>query len=88
VEVGFGGVLRFPGGQLAMVDSSFVHAPLNCYEIAGSEHTVEEVRPGNQFANEADHFARSIRAGKVMAPAENGVAQAKTLEALYTVSGR
>jgi predicted dehydrogenase len=111
VEVGFGGVLRFAGGQLAMVDSSFVHAPLNRYEIAGpegrivverafrpddspgridvyrgSEHAVESVPAANQFANEADHFARSVRAGTLLPPAENGVAQARTLEALYAAA--
>jgi predicted dehydrogenase len=111
VEISFGGVLRFPGGQLALVDSSFVHAPLNRYEVAGpagrivvepafrpdeapgriaiyrgSDHRVDEVPPANQFANEADHFARSIRAGTLMPPAENGVAQAKALEALYAAA--
>ena len=37
VEVSFGGVLRFPGGQLAMVDSSFVQTSINRYEIAGPD---------------------------------------------------
>ncbi len=111
VEVGFGGVLRFADGQLAMVDSSFVHTPVNRYEIAGpegrlvverafrpddspgridvyrgSEHSVESVPAANQFANEADHFARSVRAGTLLPPAENGVAQARTLEALYAAA--
>lgn len=107
VEVSFGGVLRFADGQLAMVDSSFMHTPLNRYEIAGeggrivverafrpddaagrievyrgSEHSVEEVPPANQFAHEADDFARSVRAGHLLAPAEDGVAQTRALEAL------
>ena len=111
VEVAFGGVLRFPGGQLAMVDSSFEHAFLNRYEIAGpkgrivvegafrpddspgridvyrgSEHSVETVAPANQFGCEADHFARSVRAGRLLAPAENGVAQATVIEALYAAA--
>jgi D-xylose 1-dehydrogenase (NADP+, D-xylono-1,5-lactone-forming) len=111
VEVAFGGVLRFAGGQLAMVDSSFVHTPLNRYEIAGpegrivverafrpddspgrievfrgSEHSVQTVAPENQFANEADHFARSVHAGRLLPPAENGVAQARVLEALSSAA--
>jgi D-xylose 1-dehydrogenase (NADP+, D-xylono-1,5-lactone-forming) len=48
----------------------------------GAEHTVEEVPPANQFAHEADHFARSVRAGRLLPPAENGVAQARVIEAL------
>jgi xylose dehydrogenase (NAD/NADP) len=108
VDVSFGGVLRFAEGQLAMVDSSFLHAPVQRYEIhgpegrivveqafrpddapgrieihRGSSSTVETVPPSNQFANEADHFARSIRAGTLLPPAENGVAQARVLESLY-----
>jgi xylose dehydrogenase (NAD/NADP) len=109
VETSFGGVLRFAGGQLAMVDSSFQHAFTNRYEIAGpggrivvegafrpddkpgrieihrgTEHVVEHVPPANQFALEADHFAHSVRAGHLLPPAENGVAQARVIEALLT----
>jgi predicted dehydrogenase len=111
VEVAFGGVLRFAGGQLAMVDSSFEHAFVNRYEIAGregrlvverafrpddapgridvyrgAEHSVETVAPANQFGCEADHFARSVRAGRLLPPAENGVAQATVIEALYAAA--
>jgi D-xylose 1-dehydrogenase (NADP+, D-xylono-1,5-lactone-forming) len=107
VETSFGGVLRFAGGQLALVDSSFQHAFTNRYEIAGpggrivvngafrpddrpgrieihrgSDHAIEDVAPANQFALEADHFARSVRAGRLLPPAENGVAQARVIEAL------
>ena len=111
VEVSFGGVLRFPEGQLAMLDSSFKHVSVNRYEIAGplgrlvverafrpddapgeiqlfrgSEHTVETIPPANQYAHEADHFARSIQAGTLLPPAEDGVAQARALEALYSAA--
>jgi D-xylose 1-dehydrogenase (NADP+, D-xylono-1,5-lactone-forming) len=51
---------------------------------ANGEHRVEEVPPANQFANEVDHFARSVQAGQLLAPAEDGVAQARVIEALYT----
>jgi len=50
---------------------------------ADGRETVEEVPPSNQFANEADHFARSIEAGTLLPPAEDGVAQARAIEALY-----
>jgi len=52
----------------------------------GSDHTVESVPPSNQYANEADHFARSIHAGTLLPPAENGVAQARVLESLYSAA--
>ena len=108
VETSFGGVLRFPEGRLAMVDSSFAQLPMNRYEIAGTEgrivverafrpddqpgritvfrgtdQTVEDVPPANQFAYEADHFAASVRAGRLLPPAEDGVAQARVIDALY-----
>ena len=56
----------------------------------GGKHKVEEVKPANQFAAEADHFAKSVRAGRLLAPAEDGVAQARVIEALYesAASGR
>jgi len=113
VDVAFAGVLRFPGGRLALVDSSFQQQSLtHRYEVAGPEgrllverafrpdndagvlrlirgatEHVEEVPAANQFAAEADHFARSVRAGHLLPPAEDGVAQARVLEALYASAG-
>jgi predicted dehydrogenase len=49
----------------------------------GQEQRTEQVGPANQFALEADHFARSVRAGRLLEPAEDGVAQARIIEALY-----
>jgi predicted dehydrogenase len=49
-----------------------------------TEPVLEETPPANQFASEVDHFARSIQAGKLLPPAEDGVAQARAIEALYT----
>jgi predicted dehydrogenase len=48
-----------------------------------AEPIIEETEPANQFANEADHFARCVQAGKLLPPAEDGVAQARVIEALY-----
>ena len=55
--------------------------------IRGATEHVEEVPAANQFAAEADHFARSVRAGHLLPPAEDGVAQARVLEALYASAG-
>jgi predicted dehydrogenase len=49
---------------------------------AGERH-VEEVPGVDQYALEADHFVQSVRARTLLAPAEDGVAQARALEALY-----
>ena len=37
----------------------------------------------DQYGLEADHFVRSVRAGTLLPPAEDGRAQARALEALY-----
>jgi predicted dehydrogenase len=47
------------------------------------ERRIVEVSPTDQFGREADDFVRSVRAGRLLAPAENGLAQARALEALY-----
>jgi len=49
----------------------------------GDDQQVEEVPPTDQFVAEAEHFARSVRAGKLLPPAEDGTAQARVIEALY-----
>jgi predicted dehydrogenase len=49
----------------------------------GDDERVDEVPPADQFVAEADHFAQSVRAGRLLAPAEDGTAQARAVEALY-----
>jgi predicted dehydrogenase len=44
---------------------------------------VEEIPAAHQFALEIDHFAESVAEGRLLAPAEDGVAQARVIEALY-----
>ena len=44
---------------------------------------VEQIPAAHQFALEIDHFAESVAAGRLLAPAEDGVAQARVIEALY-----
>jgi predicted dehydrogenase len=50
---------------------------------AGSERRSEQSAAADQYALEADHFVRSVRAGRLLPPAEDGVAQAAVIEALY-----
>ena len=50
---------------------------------AGGRSRVEEIAGHDQYALEADHVARSVRAGRLLPPAEDGVLQAATMEALY-----
>jgi predicted dehydrogenase len=51
--------------------------------VRGGERTVEGIPGVDQYGLEADIFAHSVRAGRLLAPAENGLAQARALEALY-----
>jgi predicted dehydrogenase len=49
---------------------------------SGTRHVVEA--PGvDQYALEADHFVQSVRAGRLLPPAEDGRAQARVIEALH-----
>jgi D-xylose 1-dehydrogenase (NADP+, D-xylono-1,5-lactone-forming) len=57
--------------------------PAHITIITGGERTVEEIPGTDQYGLEADHFVRSVRAGRLLAPAENGLAQARAVEALY-----
>jgi predicted dehydrogenase len=45
--------------------------------------TIEDIPSTNQYGHQADHFARSVREGRLLPPAEDGVAQARVVEALY-----
>jgi predicted dehydrogenase len=48
----------------------------------------ESIPPANQYGLEADHFAASVAAGELLAPGENGVAQARALEALCAAASQ
>jgi predicted dehydrogenase len=74
---GPGGVIRverafLPGEGQATISVS-----------AGGQERTETVPGADQYALEADHFARSVRAGRLLAPAEDGLSQAAAVEALY-----
>lgn len=51
--------------------------------MRGDERHSVEVRGIDQYALEADHFVQSVRAGRLLPPAEDGRAQARAIEALY-----
>jgi predicted dehydrogenase len=52
--------------------------------VRGGERRTVDVPGAEQYALEADHFVRSVRAGRLLPPAEDGRAQARAVEALYT----
>jgi xylose dehydrogenase (NAD/NADP) len=68
-----------------VVDRAFRpdHRPGRITIYRGQDERTEEVGPADQFALEADHFAHSVRAGRLLPPAEDGVGQARVIEALY-----
>ena len=51
--------------------------------VRGGERRTEEIAGTDQYGIEADHFARSVRVGHLLLPAENGLAQARAVEAMY-----
>jgi predicted dehydrogenase len=46
------------------------------------ETDLEEIPADDQFTREVDHFIECVAAGKLLSPAEDGVNQAKVIEAL------
>ena len=51
--------------------------------VRGGERRLIEVAGVDQYALEADHFVQSVRAGRLLPPAEDGRAQARAVEVLY-----
>jgi predicted dehydrogenase len=51
------------------------------------ESTVVEFEPANQYAAMVDHFASSVSAGTLLAPAEDGFAQMVALERILSAAG-
>ena len=109
-----GAVLRFSGGRLALIDTSFRAAFTQQYEVLGTSGRIivprafrpdslpgriqiedaegrwrtEDIPSTNQYAAQADHVARSVRDGRLLPPAEDGVAQARAIEALHASAAR
>lgn len=84
-EVGSGGSYEVSGPDGSIqIDRAFTpgDADVTVRVTAGGRR--EEVIAGtNQYAREIDHFVRSVRAGRLLAPAEDGVANTRVIEALY-----
>ena len=73
-----------PKGVLA-VEKAYLpgNGPTQIVVAAGGKREVVEVEGADQYAFQADLFARSVREGRLLAPAEDGVRQAAVIEALY-----
>ncbi|MBI3972679.1 MAG: Gfo/Idh/MocA family oxidoreductase [Chloroflexi bacterium] len=73
-----------PGGTIA-VERAYTppHAPVTIAITQGGRQRTEDIPAVDQYALEADHFARSVCAGRLLPPAEDGLAQAAVIEALY-----
>ena len=67
-----------------VIDRAFLPTGATTLRVtSGGQTRAEEIGAADQYALEADHFARSVRAGKLLAPAEDGVSQAAVIGALY-----
>lgn len=85
-EVGSGGRYEVagPDGYIAVERAFTPGSGGVTIRIATAREPRTEELPGvNQYALEIDHFARSVQAGYLLPPAEDGVANARVLEALY-----
>lgn len=84
-EVGSGGAYEVSGPKGTIrVDRAFTpgDGDVTVQIIAGSRQA-ETIAGTNQYAREIDHFVRSIRAGRLLEPSEDGVANTRVIEALY-----
>ena len=85
-QVGSGGRYEVAGPDGALVvERAFTpgSGPVTIRVATAREPRIEEIPGVNQYALEIDHFARSVQAGHLLPPAEDGVANAGVLEALY-----
>ena len=84
-EIGSGGKYEVSGPNGSVrVDRAFTPGDTDVTVRVATGNTQEEVIAGtNQYAREIDHFVRSVRAGRLLAPAEDGVANTRVIEALY-----
>ena len=72
------------GGRIVVQRAFRPDAEPAVIEVVSRDGTrIEEIAAANQYGLEADHFAASVRAGRLLPPAEDGVAQSRVIEALY-----
>ncbi|MCL4545049.1 MAG: Gfo/Idh/MocA family oxidoreductase [Chloroflexi bacterium] len=90
-ETASGGHYEVAGSEGSIiVDRAFTPgtSPVSVRLIrSGSAETID-IGAVNQYALEADHLAKSIAAGRLLAPAEDGVANTRVIEALYAAAAR
>ena len=79
--IGTEGTLEFPGGVLPAEKSTLV------YRNESGAETIS-VPAADQYAEMIDCFARSVAAKKLEAPAEDGLANMRVLQAVRDVAGR
>ncbi len=85
-DVGSGGRYEVSGPQGSItVERAFTPGDgmTTIRVAAGRNHRVIEIPGVNQYAREVDHFARSVAAGTLLPPAEDGIANTRVIEALY-----
>jgi xylose dehydrogenase (NAD/NADP) len=84
-EVGSGGAYEVsgPAGSIR-VERAFTPGDSDVtLQINAAGRRAETIPGVNQYAREIDHFVRSVRAGRLLEPAEDGVANTRVIEALY-----
>lgn len=84
-EVGSGGKYEISGTEGSIrVDRAFTPGDSAVtVQLAVNGRQNEEIPGSNQYTHEVDHFVHSIRAGRLLPPAEDGVANTRVIEALY-----
>jgi predicted dehydrogenase len=84
-EIGSGGKYEISGPEGSIrIDRAFTPGDADVtVHIAARDHPDETIAGINQYALEIDHFVDSVRAGRLLAPAEDGVANTRVIEALY-----
>ena len=81
--VGSSGSIRVPDAYLPPPDSPVAHRTGVEFETPGGSVPEPMTFPGtNQYACMVDAFARSVSAGALVDPAEDGLAQMRVLDAI------
>ncbi|MCL4541335.1 MAG: Gfo/Idh/MocA family oxidoreductase [Chloroflexi bacterium] len=91
LETGSGGRYEVAGSEgMIIADRAFTPGtnPVTIRLIRGNNVETFEIPATNQYALEADHFARSVAEGKLLQPAEDGVANTYIIEALYQAAAQ
>ena len=84
-DIGSGGQYEVSGPEGSIrIDRAFTPGDADVtVHIAAKGHQDETIAGINQYALEIDHFVDSVRAGRLLPPAEDGVANTRVIEALY-----